>query len=74
MRLEEHISEAFIPVLLKNGTKKEWKESEQLIDIDQKYYCSRYNNMIVNKYGVKCGTSLRFWENKSWVNEIDPYG
>ena len=30
--------------------------------------------MNVNKYGVKCGTSLRFWENKSWINEIDSYG
>ena len=28
----------------------------------------------VNKYGVKCGTSLRFWENKGWINPIDPYG
>ena len=28
----------------------------------------------MNKYGVKCGTSLRFWENKSWINKIDPYG
>ena len=40
-------------------------------DIDQKYYCSSY---YANKYGVKCGTSLRFWENKGWINEIDPYG
>ena len=23
--------------------------------------------MNVNKYGVKCGTSLRFWENKGWI-------
>ena len=30
--------------------------------------------MNVNKYGVKCGTSLRFWKNKRWINEIDPYG
>ena len=30
--------------------------------------------MNVNKYGVKYGTSLRFWENKGWINEIDPYG
>ena len=30
--------------------------------------------MSVNKYGVKCGTSLRFWKNKGWINEIDPYG
>ena len=28
----------------------------------------------VNKYGVKYGTSLRLWENKGWINEIDPYG
>ena len=28
----------------------------------------------MNKYGVKCGTSLRFWENKRWINKIDPYG
>ena len=27
----------------------------------------------VNKYGVKCGTSLRFWGNKGWINGIDPY-
>ena len=30
--------------------------------------------MRVNKYGVKFGASLRFWENKGWINEIDPYG
>ena len=24
--------------------------------------------------GVKCGTLLRFWENKGWINPIDPYG
>ena len=29
--------------------------------------------MNVNKYGVKCGTSLKFWENKGWINKIDPY-
>ena len=32
-------------------------------NIDQKYYCSNYY-VSVNKYGVKCGTSLKFWENK----------
>ena len=25
-------------------------------------------------YGAKFGTSLRFWENKDWINSIDPYG
>ena len=44
--------------------KKSWKEFNQLKDIDQKYYCSSYHDVSVNKYGVKCGTSLRFLENK----------
>ena len=30
--------------------------------------------MNVSKYGVKCRTSLRFWENKGWIDKIDPYG
>ena len=54
--------------------KKSWKEFDQLEDIDQKYYCSDYYELSVNKYGVKCGTSLRFLENKGWINETDPYG
>ena len=54
--------------------KKSWKEFDQLKNIDQKYYCSNYYDVHVNKYGVKCGTSLRFSENKDWINEIDPYG
>ena len=54
--------------------KKSWKEFDQLKNIDQKYYCSDYYDVSVNKYGVKYGRSLRFWENKSWINKIDPYG
>ena len=30
--------------------------------------------MNVNKYGIKYGISLRFWENKGWITKIDPYG
>ena len=30
--------------------------------------------MNVNKYKVKCGTSLEFWDNKRWISSIDPYG
>ena len=51
-----------------------WKEFNVLKDIDQKYYCSDYYDASVNKYGVKCGTSLKFWENKRWIHSIDPYG
>ena len=50
------------------------KEFNQLKNIDQKYYSSDYYDISVNKYGVKCGTSLRFWANNGWINEIDPYG
>ena len=51
-----------------------WKEVVQLKNIDAKFYVSDYYDVNVNKYGVKCGTSLRFWENKSSINKIDPYG
>ena len=54
--------------------RKSWKEFDELKDIDQKYYCSSYYDVTVNKYGLQCGTSLRFWENKDWISEIDPYG
>ena len=54
--------------------RKSWKEFDKLKNIDQKYYCSNYYDASVNKYGVKCGTSLRFRENKGWINPIDPYG
>ena len=49
--------------------KKSWKEFDQLKNIVQKYYCSDYY-VSVNKYGVKCGTSPRFWENKGWNKQI----
>ena len=44
--------------------KKSWKKFDQLKDIDQKFYFSDYYDASVTKYGVKCRTSLRFWENK----------
>ena len=54
--------------------RKSWKEFDELENIDLKYYFSDYYNVSVNKYGVKCVTSLRFWENKRWINKIDSYG
>ena len=44
----------------KNG----WKEFKDLEGIDKKYYSSDFNDASLNKYWVKCGTSLRFWETK----------
>ena len=54
--------------------RKSWKEFDQQKNIDQKLYCSNYYDASVNKYGVKCGTSLRFGETKGQINEIDLYG
>ena len=28
----------------------------------------------INKYKVKVGTTLEFWEEKEWINPIHPYG
>ena len=28
----------------------------------------------INKYGVKVGTTLEFWECKDWITEYHPYG
>ena len=52
--------------------KNSWKEFVQLKNIDAKLYASEYYDLNVNKYNVKYGTS--FWENKGWINKIDPYG
>ena len=49
-----------------------WKEFNELKNIDQNYYCSNYYDVNVNKYKVKCETSLRFWENKDKINAMDP--
>ena len=49
------------------------KKFKFLDGLDKKLYTSSYYQVNVNKYGVKCGTSLRFWENKGWINEFDPY-
>ena len=54
--------------------KNSWNEFEELDDIDKKYYASDFYDVSVNKYGVECGTLLRFWESKGWINEIEPYG
>ena len=66
MHLVVLILEIFILVLIINF--------KELKNIDERYYSSDYYDVRANKYGVKCGTSLRFWGNKGWINPIDPYG
>ena len=45
----------------KKWYKHSWKEYVQLKNIDAKFYASDYYDVNMNKYGVKCRTSLRFW-------------
>ena len=58
-----------------SGINRKWyktsrKEFVQLKNIDD----PDYYDVNVNKYGLKCKTSLGFQENKGWINKIDPYG
>ena len=50
-----------------------WVEFKELGGINNRY-SSNYYDVTINKYGVKCGTSLRFCENKGWIDSMDPYG
>lgn len=43
-------------------------------DIPKEYLISEICHSKINKYNVKAGTSLEFWESKNWINEDDPYG
>ena len=43
--------------------RKTWKKFNELKNIERRYYCSNYYDVKLNKYGVKCGTSLRLWKN-----------
>ena len=46
-----------------------WKKFDHLKNT-VKIYASDYYDINVNKDGVKCGTSLRFWENKGWISRF----
>ena len=54
--------------------RKTWNEFDELKNVNQKYFCSNYYDASVNKYGVKCGISLRFWENNGWIHSVDCCG
>ena len=43
------------------------------LDKDKMITSSTYSKKI-NKYGVKCGSSLDDWEKSGWIIKQDPYG
>ena len=43
-------------------------------NIDQSLLINDDKNTKLNKYGVKCGSSLCEWEKSNWISKHDPYG
>jgi hypothetical protein len=43
------------------------------LDIDNVVISETYDKKV-NKYGVKCGSSLESWEKSGWIVKEDPYG
>jgi hypothetical protein len=48
-----------------------WKEFPWL---DPSLCSHKECNISLNKYKVKSGTSLVYWESKGWIHPQDPYG
>ena len=42
--------------------------------IPEEHLSNKDCNNKINKYNVRVGTSLEFWEEKNWINKSDPYG
>lgn len=42
--------------------------------LSDEYLTSEVCNKDINKYNVKSGTSLKYWESKGWIHKQDPYG
>tara|TARA_Y100001970_G_scaffold52197_1_gene65964 strand:- start:449 stop:991 length:543 start_codon:yes stop_codon:yes gene_type:complete len=61
-------------------TKKKYKNvhhkypSSWWKNIPEKHLSSSNCDISINKYKVRVGTSLKFWEEKGWITEFDPYG
>ena len=43
-------------------------------NIPEYHLSSSFYDKSINKYKVKVGTSLEFWESKQWIKESHPYG
>ena len=52
------------------GLPKTWFQG---LDMEKMVTSSKYDKKV-NKYKVKCGSSLESWESSGWINKQDPYG
>jgi len=58
-------------------TKKKYKNQYKEFDwkdIAEDYLISSKYDLDKNKYKVKSGTTLEYWESKNWIISQDPYG
>ena len=42
--------------------------------IPENHLSSAVYDKAINKYNVKVGTTLKFWESKDWIKDLHPYG
>jgi hypothetical protein len=52
------------------GLSKDWFKG---LDMDKMVTSSTYDKNV-NKYKVKCGSTLESWETSGWIDKQDPYG
>jgi hypothetical protein len=52
----------------KKSYKNKHKKYKFLKNIPDEY------DKTINKYGVKCGSTLEDWEDSDWITKYDPYG
>ena len=43
-------------------------------NVPEHHLCSKDYDVQINKYKVKVGTTLEFWESKGWISKENPYG
>ena len=61
-------------VVINRDYKGEWKEFDWAWKLPAKKLYNTECDESINKYKVRSGTSLLFWEQKGWIKPQDPYG
>jgi hypothetical protein len=60
----------YTPSEAMKGLPKQWFQG---LDMKTRVTSSTYDKKV-NKYKVKCGSTLEAWETSGWINKQDPYG
>jgi len=60
----------YTPEEAMKGLPKSWFQG---LDMEKMITSTKYDKNV-NKYKVKCGSTLEAWESSGWINKQDPYG